>query len=557
MYRGQKCAKWKLQSGAVERIISEETVQLQTLIEYHNTLLESVRLRGWNWDSNGRELGDLELLAKLQHHGAATCLLDFTTRFDIALWFACQEVNQQEVEEDDDESKKGKIFIAIIDQDAQSGLGKVRSDELEKKIDYFLHPESRSKKAGNEAGEQTSENSEELRQLEEERDKVKFWYWEPETLMGRMLSQESRFLFGPQGIPEEICLYIEIEEEHKDGLIRELRQQQGLRPETVFSDIHGYADINARNKPWKIKSYEDYMQAGWDKFSAGDEFADALKEFDKAIKLDPNRADAWFYAGMAKERMGMHEAAIKNFDEVIRLDEKLAAAWHRRGMAKRRLKRYEEAIDDYGKAIKLDEEFVVAWFNRGFAKERLNRYEDAITDYDEAIKLNEEFVTAWYRRGFVKERLNQYEEAVTDYDEAIRLNKEFAAAWYRRGLAKERLNRYEEAVSDYDEAIRLNEEFAAAWYRRGLVKERLNRYEEAVSDYDEAIRLNEEFAIAWYRRGRAKTKLGYHEGAHLNMEQALILFQKRGSVAWQERTKERIVELDELLKEKVELPDFE
>ena len=43
---------------------------------------------------------ELELLADLQHHGAATCLLDFTRGALIALWFACEKSETD-----------GKVFV--------------------------------------------------------------------------------------------------------------------------------------------------------------------------------------------------------------------------------------------------------------------------------------------------------------------------------------------------------------------------------------------------------------------------------------------------------------
>ena len=377
LYRGQKYAGWELQSGAVDRI-GEESIQSRTLIEYHNNLLESARLRGWNRDSNGRELEDLELLAKLQHYGAATCLLDFTTRFDIALWFACQEVSDQEIN-GTDKKRKGKIFIFNVDQNLQSGLGKVRSDELKKEIGYFLC--FGLVKVENDEEVQQQENDQEL---EEGEDKIRFWYWEPETLMGRMLSQESRFLFGSQDIPKNTCFCIEIDEEHKEGLLGELRCQQGLHPETVFSDIHGFASINARGKPWKIKNYMDYIGAGVSKLLERDEAADAVQNFNKAIKLNPDRFDAWIFRGLAKRSLGMYEEAIKDFDEGINLNEKVPLSWSIRGLAKSLLERYEDAISDYDEAIKLGSHDGIVFFRRGIAKMKLGLYKAARSDMETA-----------------------------------------------------------------------------------------------------------------------------------------------------------------------------
>jgi hypothetical protein len=48
-------------------------------------LVERCRAAG-----HGQELSELELLARLQHHGAATRLLDCTRNAYVALWFACR-----------------------------------------------------------------------------------------------------------------------------------------------------------------------------------------------------------------------------------------------------------------------------------------------------------------------------------------------------------------------------------------------------------------------------------------------------------------------------------
>jgi FRG domain len=68
--------------GSPERL--EDEVQ-----GYETQLLYNARLAG-HGHHEGRQLGDLELLAMLQHHGAATRLLDFTENLLVAAWFACQ-----------------------------------------------------------------------------------------------------------------------------------------------------------------------------------------------------------------------------------------------------------------------------------------------------------------------------------------------------------------------------------------------------------------------------------------------------------------------------------
>jgi hypothetical protein len=57
-------------------------------------LLSRARLAGHD-RRDGRTLSDLELSAVLQHHGAATRLLDCTANAYVALWFACREAESE------------------------------------------------------------------------------------------------------------------------------------------------------------------------------------------------------------------------------------------------------------------------------------------------------------------------------------------------------------------------------------------------------------------------------------------------------------------------------
>ena len=78
-YRGQENADWGVESGAFRRL-GNPNLPKEDFISYHEKeLLEPARMDRYGVEE-GRPLSDLELLAKLQHHGAATCLIDFTAQ---------------------------------------------------------------------------------------------------------------------------------------------------------------------------------------------------------------------------------------------------------------------------------------------------------------------------------------------------------------------------------------------------------------------------------------------------------------------------------------------
>ena len=300
-YRGQRDAAWPLVSGAIQRIAykSTQTKELidyhRELIGYHKDLLESVKSIGGEWEPNGRILRDLELLAKLQHYGAATCLLDFTSNFNIAVWFACQKADEQG---QNNKEKDGKVFVVPMNPaNTQIDFLKVRPDELEEPIDYFLDPKQPRK-------EKEEQNSHRVRNQ-----KPRFWYWEPRPLLDRMLNQASRFIISPYDISqkEEIYYEILIKAEHKENLLLELKQQQGLKPQNIFSDIPGLASINARGIPYRSNQFEIYLWAGKGKTQEGN-FEAAIEDLSQADRLEPNNPSILFALGDARMRWTSYSA---------------------------------------------------------------------------------------------------------------------------------------------------------------------------------------------------------------------------------------------------------
>lgn len=91
MWRGQSNIDWRIDHSAYRRLkIEKENISDFDLVWYEKSLMEQATHRGYR-RQDSRDLRDLELLAKLQHHGAATRLLDFSRNSLIALWFAISE----------------------------------------------------------------------------------------------------------------------------------------------------------------------------------------------------------------------------------------------------------------------------------------------------------------------------------------------------------------------------------------------------------------------------------------------------------------------------------
>ena len=88
-WRGQSSIDWPIHSSAYRRLrLDSDKVTEKDMKNYEKSLLDHATHQGYRYDS-GRYLNDFELLAKLQHHGAATRLVDCSRNLLVGLWFAC------------------------------------------------------------------------------------------------------------------------------------------------------------------------------------------------------------------------------------------------------------------------------------------------------------------------------------------------------------------------------------------------------------------------------------------------------------------------------------
>ena len=71
--------------------------------------------------------------------------------------------------------------------------------------------------------------------------------------------------------------------------------------------------------------------------------------------------------GLQRERLGDYEGAIADFERAIEINPQYANAYSNRGFAKSRLGDYEGAMADYERAIEINPQMHRARFNLGRA----------------------------------------------------------------------------------------------------------------------------------------------------------------------------------------------
>ena len=473
-FRGQEDADWPLESAARTRMERENTQNYKDLFDYLKMdLINPTRLNGWGREGS-RELYDLEILARLQHYGAATCLLDFTRSFPVALWFACHE----------EHNKKGRVYIINtndVDNFRKIEMEDIKKNELEELLNY-----------------------------------QRVWYWDLESFTERVSRQNSVLIIdGNNPIRKKPHEYFDIAHRDKKDLIKEIEGLFDLRPESLFKDIFGFASIHKRNAPLL-----------YDPFRLGNEFYEsenydkAIEYYTKAIELGQKHADVYNNRGLAYLEKRDHGHAIKDFNEASSLAPKYADIYYNRGVAYLEMGDYRPAIKDFNEAIRLQLNSADVHNHRGRAYLRIGKHDRALEDFNKAIELKPDFAKAYNNRAVILGREGKYDRAMQNLNMVIAINPKDAIPYHNRGNAYVEKGKYDLAIADYNKAIELNPDYATAYSNRGLAYSGIKNYNFAIRDYNKAIELNPNYAIAYNNRGLAYRAKGEPDKAEADSAEA-------------------------------------
>ena len=514
LYRGLADADWEVESSGHRRIRISEDLESKSLLaitfqSYIDRLLDEAGLQGFRV-RQGKILSDLEMLAEMQHYGAATCLIDFTTNPLNALYFACRE----------ETDKAGKV-VAMSTDDVEK-FSTLSYEDLNFPVKRFL-------KQG------------------------KLWKWEPSGLNTRIVDRHSVLVFGEGKVAESYLEKIQIAAAHKKDIIEALEKSFGISEQKLFNDLAGFASINSHDKKYNRFSAEDFFHLHITFLKRG-EFIQAIERIDKAIELDPQNAVFYNNRGMTKGTLEDYQGAISDLDKAIELNPQYTAALNNRGNVKYLLGCLKEAIADYNRAIQIDPQEAgtfnnrgnakkasddlrgaiadyskatelnpidpMARNNRGMARRELGDDQGAIADFDTAIELNSKYAEAFNNRGATKSKSGDYRGAIADFNTAIELNSKYVEAFNNRCAAKGKLEDYQGAIADSNLAIELNPRCAQAYNNRAAARHKSGDNLEAIADYDRAIELDPNYALAFFGRGITKRSLGDETGAKIDLAKA-------------------------------------
>jgi tetratricopeptide (TPR) repeat protein len=162
--------------------------------------------------------------------------------------------------------------------------------------------------------------------------------------------------------------------------------------------------------------------------------ADAIADYEAALKLGGDDAVVFAGRGQARIARGDTSGAIADLSEAIRLSPRTAFYRNARGHAHLVAGATDKALEDFSDAIRLDPGSASAYNNRGLARVKAGNVDAAIADYTQAIALNPLYALAYNNRGYAYEAKGMQAEAVADFNRALEIDRSLIGA--RQGLKR-------------------------------------------------------------------------------------------------------------------------
>ena len=326
---------------------------------------------------------DFEILTEIQHYEGKTNLIDFSTDYFIALFFAC----------DGSPDEDGRVILQ-------------KTDPIKHWIKHPQNPRHRV----------IAQKSVFVR-----------------PPRGFIEPQENDIVLIPANL--------------KQPMLQHLGKYHSISTETIYNDLHGFIrnqDIHGDAYTCFYKGFACRNRV--DKATTVNlkqkEYERAIEHYTKAIELKWDFHGAYNNRGLAYHDKGDFDRAIEDYNMAIKLKPDYAGAYNNQGLAYHDKGDFDRAIKDFDTAIQLMPGLVEAYNNRGNVYRKKSDFDRAIKDFDTAIQIDLGYAGAYNNRGLVYNGKGDFDRAIKDFDTAIQLMPGLVEAYNNRGISYHKKERF-------------------------------------------------------------------------------------------------------------------
>lgn len=255
------------------------------------------------------------------------------------------------------------------------------------------------------------------------------------------------------------------------------------------------------------------------------EHARALALYQQLLPLAPSEAAASIHGnmGVALKALGRLDEALGQYEQALILRPEWADAWNNRGNALREMGSVDAALESYEKTISYKPDYFQAHLNRAALLRAALRWDEALAGFDRALALEPENIECRSLRADVLHQLHRDEAALEDLEFILARQPDNAEFLNNYGNCLLRCQRHEEALAAFARAEESTGKQPAVLANRGNALLQTGEKEAALACFDEAVALDPDYAPGHACRGNALRELNRYKEAAESFRRALAL----------------------------------
>ena len=218
----------------------------------------------------------------------------------------------------------------------------------------------------------------------------------------------------------------------------------------------------------------------------------ALREFEKALALDPNNAEALLNLAAIKRGEGNVELAQHFIERALAVDPSSIGALAQLAEIQRDQGELDEAIRLFAAALAINDSQPFVWMGVGDVLQRAGRYDEAVEAFETVLALDPDSFKARYNLGVTYSNMGREDDALAIYAKALELApKHPEAAAARNNLGAMRLARGEKdaALAHFEAALAAAPANLESRYNAALLYLEKGRNDEAIALLEQAAQL--------------------------------------------------------------------
>jgi tetratricopeptide (TPR) repeat protein len=211
----------------------------------------------------------------------------------------------------------------------------------------------------------------------------------------------------------------EIAEVKKEEIKKEEVKKEESKPIVENTEVKKEEENKTIVENTEVKKEEEIVKT-----------TDVIKESEPVVEVKLDAQD-FILKGLAFYENKDFVSALNEYNKAVEISTDFAEAYYHRGRAYTELNDYTSAINEYTKTIELNPNHEKAYINRGFIYNETKEFEKAISDFKRGVEINPNSIIGFYNMGIAYYSLGNKPKTVESFQMAARLGDTDSQDWLK------------------------------------------------------------------------------------------------------------------------------